>query len=66
MRKTERIVCACGGELRRPVPSHCPHCGARIAAVRRRMWPLVWPLLLIAGMFAALLAYLAWQAGAWG
>ena len=66
MRKRPKIICACGGELRRPLPVHCPHCGAQISGVRRPLWSLVWPLLAIMLMFAAIIAYLWWLlGGAW-
>lgn len=32
-----RFNCACGGEIREPLPRHCPHCGARITGVRRNI-----------------------------
>ncbi len=61
MPRKERIVCACGGELSRPIPKCCPHCGADIVAVRRRWWPLVLPAVLVVLMFAALAVYLWWM-----
>lgn len=53
-----RLVCQCGGRIVGPVPSHCPHCGARIAGVRRRL-DLAGPLV-VAAMFLALVAFLVW------
>jgi len=60
MSRKERIECDCGGELMRPLPTVCPHCGARIIAIRRRRWPLLVAFLIIGSMFAALIAYLRW------
>ncbi len=60
MSRGERIACDCGGELTRPLPSICPHCGARIVAIRRRAWPLLVAILIIGSFFAALVAYLHW------
>jgi hypothetical protein len=48
------LRCACGGVVERPIPVRCPHCGARIQGVRKRV-PLA--LLLIPLMFAALMAF---------
>lgn len=53
-----RLTCECGGEIPRPVPGRCPHCGKRIARVRRGVdWlsPLI-----IALLFLAVLAALYW------
>jgi hypothetical protein len=58
----ERITCECGGVLTRPIPETCPHCGARIVAVKRRMWPRILPLVMVALMFAALIAFVCWLA----
>jgi hypothetical protein len=57
----KRIVCECGGTLPTPVPRRCPHCGATILSVRRRGLPRVGPLLIVAAMFAALVAFLWWM-----
>lgn len=64
MHKREKIVCGCGGRLSRPLPKVCPHCGAKIVGVRRRIWPLVWPAAVIVLLFAALAALLWWVGGA--
>ena len=58
----ERITCECGGVLTRPIPETCPHCGARIVAVKRRLWPRILPLAIVALMFAALIAFVCWLA----
>jgi hypothetical protein len=54
MSKT-RIICQCGGEVPRPIPPTCPHCGKVIASVRRPVGAWLWPILVIAGFFALLL-----------
>ena len=64
MPKREKIICSCGGRLSRPLPDKCPHCGARIIGARQNIWPLVWPVLVIILMFAALVGILWWVAGA--
>lgn len=56
----EKIVCECGGELTRPIPHKCPHCGAIVAAVRQRLWPRVFPVLLVGSLFTAMIVYLWW------
>ena len=56
----QHIACDCGGELPRPMPIRCPHCGRPIVAIRRRRWPLAMAVLIIGLIFAALLAYLRW------
>jgi hypothetical protein len=63
MAKREKITCVCGGEITRPIPLHCPHCGATIARVQYRWWSLIWPVLVILLMFAGLLGFLAWFIG---
>jgi hypothetical protein len=63
MASRERIICDCGGELHRPLPPKCPHCGGQIVAVRRRWWTLAPPLILVAAIFSAL-AWFAWWAAA--
>lgn len=62
MPPSQRIVCDCGGELKRPLPTHCPHCGGQIAGVRRQKWPLLLSVLLVAAMFASLAAFVWWLA----
>jgi hypothetical protein len=55
-----RLTCACGGSISEPVPSHCPHCGKRIAGVRRRLnW--LGPLAVVL-LFAAVVALFFWLA----
>ena len=58
MPAAERIHCDCGGELARPVPSRCPHCGRVIAGVRRRRRSALLPLVAVSLLFAMLVAYL--------
>ena len=53
-----RLTCSCGGELSRPLPTHCPHCGKRITRVRRKtdwLGPLI-----VALLFAAVVLLLIW------
>ena len=57
MARRQRIRCGCGGELRRPVPRKCPHCGAAITGIRVSKWQMILPVLVISGCFAALLWY---------
>jgi len=57
----ERIFCDCGGELPRPLPRVCPHCGGHIVRVRRRWWTIALPLLIIVAIFAALVTFVAWM-----
>jgi hypothetical protein len=53
-----RLTCSCGGEVSRPLPRHCPHCGKRITRVRRRIdW--LGPLIVVL-LFAAIVALLVW------
>jgi hypothetical protein len=54
-----RYICQCGGviDARKP-PTHCPHCGAKIGRVRQTGYYA--PLLIIALLFAALLAFAVW------
>jgi hypothetical protein len=59
----ERLTCDCGGELPRPLPRICPHCGGQIVGVRRRWWALALPLLLVLSMFASLAAFVWWLTG---
>jgi hypothetical protein len=32
-----RFHCTCGGVISGPLPRRCPHCGARITGVRRKI-----------------------------
>lgn len=63
MPQRSKIVCQCGGEIPRPMPTHCPHCGAQIVGVRRPLWTVVWPVLAVALLFGALVAFLWWWVG---
>ena len=57
-----RLTCACGGEVPRPLPTNCPHCGRRITRVRRKAdW--IGPLVVVL-LFAALIVLLIWLT--WG
>lgn len=56
MARRQRIRCDCGGELHRPVPRKCPHCGAPIT-VRYNLLPVIMAALVIGGSFAILLWY---------
>jgi hypothetical protein len=58
MARTHRITCECGGEIERPIPPHCPHCGAQIVGVRRSTGGWLLAVLVIGGVFAALVAVL--------
>jgi len=58
-----KIVCQCGGEIARPIPMRCPHCGAVIVGMRLPWWKVASPLLGVALMFAALLLYVWWLMG---
>ena len=60
MSRVPRIFCECGGELPRPMPHVCPHCGAVISSVRRRVGPLIVQLIIVITTFAVLIAFLAW------
>lgn len=51
------LRCACGGAIERPIPLRCPHCGARIRGVRKRL-PL--GLLLVPLMFVVLIVFVYW------
>jgi uncharacterized paraquat-inducible protein A len=51
-----RLICHCGGEVPRPVPPNCPHCGRIITHVHRSPLAWLWPLVVIGGFFALLLA----------
>jgi hypothetical protein len=50
-----KLTCDCGGDLSYPVPSHCPHCGARIVGVSPRFG--LPPLAIVVLLFAALLGF---------
>ncbi|HTN76788.1 MAG TPA: hypothetical protein VL096_16125 [Pirellulaceae bacterium] len=50
-----RLICECGGEVRRPIPPNCPHCGRIIRAVRRPMFDWLWPVLVVGAFFVVLL-----------
>lgn len=63
MSKSERIVCQCGGELQRPIPPSCPHCGHRIVEVRRRILPTLIPVLTIALLFVLMYLFAMKLAG---
>jgi len=54
----ERMTCECGGQIDRPIPSHCPHCGARIVGVRRTWLSLLLPPLIVVDMFASVVLML--------
>jgi len=57
-----RLSCSCGGEVPRPLPTHCPHCGARIRRLRRKTdW--VGPLIVVL-LFVAMIILLLWLT--WG
>ena len=56
MVRTTKIVCQCGGEIGRPVPTHCPHCGARIVGFRTSLISTLIPPLVVGVLFAALVA----------
>lgn len=55
MTRHTRLICDCGGEVPRPLPPNCPHCGRIIKAVRRPPLAFLWPALVIGGMFGLLL-----------
>jgi len=60
MARREHIVCDCGGQLSRPLPTHCPYCSAQLTSVRHG-WPLgVWFQVLSAIAMFGLLALVAW------
>jgi hypothetical protein len=56
----EKLMCECGGLLSRPLPDNCPHCGARIVGVRRRLWTMVLPLVVVVAMFSGLIWFFFW------
>lgn len=60
MGRRQRIVCSCGGELTRPLPAKCPHCGAVLTGLQRRLAPALSAVCWVAGMFALLVAFLCW------
>ena len=51
-----RLVCDCGGEVPRPRPAHCPHCGKLIVSIRRSPVAWLWPVLVSGGFFLLVLA----------
>ena len=56
-----RYICPCGGAIEARVPpANCPHCGAKIARVRKPFG--LAPLAIIALFFAGLLAFALWLA----
>jgi len=63
MTRSELITCSCGRRLERPIPHQCPGCGAPLVGIRRRLWPLIWPVLAILAMFGGLIVFLAWRLG---
>ncbi len=60
MSRAPRIICECGGELPRPMPHVCPHCGAVISSVRRSFAPMILQIIIAIVAFAALIAFLMW------
>lgn len=62
MSRNEELVCQCGAELPRPMPTRCPKCGLVLSRVRVNWLSYVAPWMLIGGLFAALLAYVYWLA----
>jgi len=60
MSRRQRMVCQCGGELPRPLPAKCPHCGAVLGRVRRSLWSQLYPPLIVAGLFTAVVAFVVW------
>ena len=56
MAAREKIVCDCGGEITRPIPSNCPHCGAQIVGTRKSVWSWLQPVLIVGALFVALIA----------
>ncbi|MEO8496910.1 MAG: hypothetical protein ABI614_17705 [Planctomycetota bacterium] len=60
MSRAPRIICDCGGELPRPIPHVCPHCGAVISSVRHSIAPMVLQVIIAVATFAALIGFLVW------
>jgi hypothetical protein len=58
MARTHQIVCQCGGEIDRPIPSHCPHCGAKIVGIRQSILGSLLPFLAVGLIFALLVGVL--------
>ena len=54
MSRREKLICDCGGQITRPIPARCPHCGAVFTGVRRALAPAILSILLIAAMFDVL------------
>ena len=44
----------------RPLPAKCPHCGAVLGRVRRSLWSQLYPPLIVAGLFTAVVAFVVW------
>ncbi len=64
MSRDETMQCSnCGGALRRPLRSKCPHCGAVIRRIRVRRMSSWWPQIIIAGMFVLLVLFVLWMQG---
>lgn len=59
-RRDEELVCQCGAELPRPMPTRCPKCGLILARVRVHWLSYILPWVFIGAMFAGLLGYLYW------
>ena len=57
------ITCQCGATLDRPIPDHCPKCGAVIRGVRRRMLGPVTSVMLALVMLGAVVIYTLWLVG---
>ena len=55
-----KYVCQCGGVIVGEPPERCPHCGAKVARLKQRV--NIWPPLIIAALFAILIAFLVWLA----
>jgi hypothetical protein len=53
-----KYVCQCGGTIVGTPPERCPHCGAKIKRIRQRV--NVWPLVIVAALFASLIAFVLW------
>jgi hypothetical protein len=54
-RRYAKQICDCGGEVPRPRPVQCPHCGRLIVSVQRS--PAAWllPVAVVGGFFLLLL-----------
>ena len=60
----DKLICTCGGLIRRPLPAECPHCGAPIRRVRPHIWSHIYPLLVVTAIFGCLVAFLWWMSTA--